>query len=144
MELDEHQLKNRIQWVRDLRSGQFTQGLRKLKRVDNNVTTYCCLGVACERVDPSNVSLMLHQTHTGDDSYSMAAAMMTSTFAFDEFGLSSADQADAAAWNDSGDYDFNRIADLIAWSTEHRIRFASVKAETVPDGYSVEWLKQFD
>ncbi len=36
--------KNARKWVKALRSGEYTQGRKKLRRGD----TFCCLGVACD------------------------------------------------------------------------------------------------
>lgn len=41
-------------WVAALRSGTYTQGQFKLRRLDN---TYCCLGVACDLAVQAGVSL---------------------------------------------------------------------------------------
>lgn len=44
---------NAQNWVKELRSGKWNQGMKKLcviKKVDNNTFNceYCCLGIACE------------------------------------------------------------------------------------------------
>lgn len=41
----------RQQWLEALRSGQYTQGHRYLRRSNN---TYCCLGVLCDLVGPND------------------------------------------------------------------------------------------
>lgn len=35
-------------WVKALRSGKYKQGRGKLRRVEDEVTKHCCLGVLCE------------------------------------------------------------------------------------------------
>lgn len=43
-EVREQQAKNRRDWVKALRSGQYQQGRKQLKDTD----FFCCLGVACD------------------------------------------------------------------------------------------------
>ncbi len=40
--------ENAKKWVELLRSGKYRQGTSLLCRHDDGVTSYCCLGVACE------------------------------------------------------------------------------------------------
>jgi hypothetical protein len=42
-------------WVAALRSGEYEQGVGKLRSLDNK---FCCLGVACDLVDPTQWSKM--------------------------------------------------------------------------------------
>lgn len=35
-------------WIEALRSGKYLQGPESLKRVDDGIAVYCCLGVLCE------------------------------------------------------------------------------------------------
>jgi hypothetical protein len=36
------------EWLKALKSGKYQKGKCKLAKIQNNVTKYCCLGVACE------------------------------------------------------------------------------------------------
>ena len=41
-------------WVDALRSGEYTQGRERLKQIDKEVVTHCCLGVLCELYNQQN------------------------------------------------------------------------------------------
>lgn len=148
--LNPAQLANRVQWVRDLTSGEFQQSQHTLaKRIAKRIATvdgegftygYCCLGVACVRIDPAHGSLTIG--HNGG-SHGVA---MPDTFAAEHYGLHPEnDQGAAMGWNDTEHYNFNRIADLIAYATEHSLYFNEVNEVigNVPEGYAIEWLAQF-
>lgn len=142
--LGTRQLANRVQWVRDLGSGGFTQAKGSLKKDlmyyedDPAEYGYCCLGVACERIAPRSPQLKLDPI--GGESESL----MTPSFAQTHLGIDDNDQEQAAIWNDEDRYDFKRIADLIAWATEHKIGFLEADSDDVPNGYRLAWLEQFD
>lgn len=135
MSLTNEQLQNRITWVRALLSGDYKQGRKTLKRNDGHDDFYCCLGVACELVHPTSRNLVFKL------SLSASGPMMDSN-ELEAFGMSEIDQRYAAGWNDNYEYDFNRIADLIAYATENGQSFSA--AIHASDGFAVEWLSQFD
>ena len=55
------------------------------------------------------------------------------------------DQDIAVEWNDNLGYNFATIADLVAYSTEHRLRFVDLPTiRNIPGGYAVKWLGQLD
>jgi hypothetical protein len=56
-------------WIDALRSGNYQQGQRRLRRVNN---TYCCLGVLCDIVDPTKWVLVENAESFVFGQYSMA------------------------------------------------------------------------
>lgn len=139
IELSDSQLENRVLWVRDLLSDQFEQGQKRLKTVslEDGKVTYCCLGVACERLYPDSDMLIIR-----DNGLSRGAYMNDATAAL--VGLDYGDQGQAGRWNDVHGFSFARIADLIAYATVEKVRFDHVQHHVVQEGYAVGWLRQFD
>ena len=45
--------KNRENWVAALRSGEYEQGRSRLMTVEGDKRSFCCLGVLCDIVTPS-------------------------------------------------------------------------------------------
>lgn len=139
IKLNETQLANRVQWIKDLLSGNYLQGegcLKTFGREDGRAE-YCCLGVAGEKIAPKSNKMKIKNGASADYLSRDAAILMG-------FGKDSTegsgDQSIAAGWNDESKYMFNRIADLVAYATEHRIRFKDIKRGQVSEGYAVEWL----
>lgn len=117
-------------WLNALRSGKYRQGMSALRRKRTNSYVYCCLGVLCERVNPSAWDGESHDKVTGFPSVAFAR----------EVGLASNDGAffvtpglierfprlaysypeyrsgSLAELNDSGNWSFNEIADLIEYT----------------------------
>lgn len=140
VKLGSRQLANRVQWVRDLLSDQFKQGKGVLKRGEDGQYYYCCLGVACERAMPRSPALKI--IYGLDES----VGIMIPAKAKEKFGLDEDDQDAAAEWNDTLNLSFSRIADVIAYATEHELRFYSdaISPGRVPYDYALQWLAQFD
>jgi hypothetical protein len=67
MSLTKEQVENRKKWVQALRSGKYRQGSGTLRRwVDGTETAYCCLGVACDVLDPNGwTDLSTHKFGAG-------------------------------------------------------------------------------
>lgn len=145
IKLRKRQVDNRVRWVRALLSGDYEQGKRSLKRLSHNVGNnlirykyeYCCLGVACEIVAPNANELKVRNLAIAG---STSLSYMKDRRAARKFGMSNLDQSVAVRWNDSRKYDFERIADLIAYATKERIPFVDVP-ESVPVGYATTWLE---
>lgn len=152
--LTDVQLNNRVQWVRDLLSGNFKQGNHSLTRKDPDTheVAHCCLGVACVRVDPENVQLQIPMNEYRSE------GMMHDDFAIEHFGLPYSDQRAFAGMNDSWGLTFAQIADVIAYTTANGIGANAVymggyhadhpigagrHEPIVPSGFAVEWLKQY-
>ena len=127
----------RVRWVRDLVSGNYTQGKGALKMQSGGSTKHCCLGVACEGLDPEYRELNL--THGTSIAYIIDKNAK-------KFGLTKEDQSEASRWNDTLGYDFDRIADMVAFATEFNTPFTMSKPirDSVNHGYAIEWLKQYD
>ena len=105
-------------WVAALRSGEYTQGQGSLK---NAKSEYCCLGVLCsvakkeglEVVEKYNTKLESY-TFDGDRTflpYSVRDWAQLSTEA--PYVLVGAGMERLDHLNDSGDFSFDQIADLI-------------------------------
>jgi hypothetical protein len=138
--LDNVQLANRIQWIKDLISGEFGQGEGCLKAVhDDGTIEYCCLGIACERVAPSSRSLVTRFDGTSGSYLPREAAILMGFGT--EFTEVNGDQHVAALWNDDKRLSFARIADLVAFATERKMRFREVQEYLVPVDYAIEWLE---
>lgn len=154
--LSENQRRNRVNWVKDLLSDLFNQANGILKESDSTGRfSYCCLGVACERVAPKSKNLVMEYSLGEDKSGSSDQAYLTPRVA-SLLGMASEwndDQNMASEWNDSHDLSFRRIADFVAYSTEHRLRFTdlpriddsvdpdSYPGDAVPEGFAVSWLE---
>lgn len=132
--LTPQQLENRVAWVKALRSPKFKQGHGYLKFVNGRETKHCCLGVACELVDPKSHRLEIYN-HIGR---SVGVSLDDDIIAL--FGMTAADQTRAVNWNDTACLTFRRIADLIAYATEYKMPFEEVQAHKVSENYSKRWL----
>lgn len=105
-------------WVAALRSGDYTQGLGSLK---NAKSEYCCLGVLCDVAQKEGLALIEKYrtyekafTFDGEKTflpYSVRDWAQLSTEA--PYVLVGAGMERLDHLNDSGDFSFNQIADLI-------------------------------
>lgn len=121
-------------WVAALRSGEYRQGQRRLVQEKSSGYSYCCLGVLCEvmgarRARASSDSVALDFEYGGDrEDAILPAALATEVGldvnpAVDVEGLTNLGElkpyvllggnVTLAALNDSGNYDFDEIADVI-------------------------------
>ena len=106
-------------WVKALRSGEYDQGKNRLLTVhDNDSKSFCCLGVLCE----------LHAQETGGhwekerglkweyrgQEGVLPGSVMEWSGVSNVNGRATGLNGSLILMNDSGDYDFNQIADLIA------------------------------
>ena len=93
-------------WVDALRSGKYLQGQSELNYTDEDGDArYCCLGVLRHVIDPEDYRFS-EETPGGDNTYLSADQLA-------EYGLRNEEQNILAEMNDSGDADFNVIADYI-------------------------------
>lgn len=136
MELNESQMLHRIQWVRDLISGEFKQGRHSLKVFIPDVS-YCCLGVALERIDPNSEYM---QRSVGG-CYSIGIGLNDEHESI--LGLSADEHAPLMNWND-GNQSFEFIADRIAYATDRGIYIDRENLAGVPLGFAKTWLEKLD
>jgi hypothetical protein len=96
-------------WLEALRSGEYKQGRRVLRKLD----TYCCLGVLCNLYDPSN----WHQTD-----YEESAAPIYKYYDRDSYpppnvllavGLEKQEAKKLAMYNDRFRMPFEQIASIL-------------------------------
>ena len=139
VKLGRRQLANRVAWVRDLLSGEYKQSHSRLKIVKDGVASHCCLGVACERLAPKSFNLEIRFILGSGPSNGSFMADKTAR----KLGLDYEQQTRAAEWNDSNEYSFARIADLVAYATNNRMNFEILVVEDVPQGYALTWLEQY-
>lgn len=92
----------RDRWCAALRSGEFRQGIDVL-RSDDEIPTYCCLGVLAAIAEPE---LWDGNVHDGE------VAELNSRH-LHEYGLTEGDQGRLISWNDRDQLNFNQIADKI-------------------------------
>lgn len=141
------QLANRVQWVRDLVSGDYVQGHGSLKRwTSSGNVLHCCLGVASEKLCPTSPHLRPEgdplagesTTSEGGTLPRSAARLLGMGDHSEELG---GDQKTAYTWNDNDHYSFERIADFIAWATEYGVPLTRVYPPNVPTDYAATWLE---
>lgn len=91
-------------WVGALRSGKYEQGLYSLRSKDNK---YCCLGVLCDVINPSDWVEQLDGGYT----YLGRGGVLPISIQ-EKFGVDEAAQGALVNMNDRGDT-FEQIADYI-------------------------------
>lgn len=110
----DHEIK--AKWVEALRSGKYKQGKGFLKyhNYDLGTDSYCCLGVLCEIL---NVHATYSQQEPESRSIGFGDQYDTAYLPHsvrNRVGLVNfSDQLNLSQRNDSGDWDFNSIADYI-------------------------------
>ena len=121
----------KAQWVAALRSGEYDQGHGALKLkwrgVKGQRSFYCCLGVLCDLIDPDGWDDNLW-THADADpvhnegyssSYALLPFSLVEKVGFTQDGQlpevtdRSGFRMTLAALNDSGDFTFSQIADIV-------------------------------
>lgn len=110
--------RNRARWVLELLdpANKQVNGTLIGRTTEGEVLGYCCLGLACQLVAPNSTALL---PDAWDPTFRMQVSKrgtMHDTTAW-EFGLTEDDQDIAADWNDSWEWDFPRIARMVAWIT---------------------------
>lgn len=135
--LTHDQILRRIQWVRALLSGDYVQGQSSLK-VWGEQECHCCLGVICELLTPNSTLL----ERCGRTHQSRGTNLAGEHLAL--LGMTASDDNTMCGMNDGGD-SFERIADVIAWATEHlQVFHDSYRSADIPGGYATEWLRKLD
>ncbi len=99
-------------WVKDLRSGKYIQGKRRLKALNNqtNLINHCCLGVICEEAGFQCTLRPDQQTYefeTADGRWE--TGMLSGAYLRDRYGLP-VDLTHLAGANDEGNKSFEDIA----------------------------------
>lgn len=124
--LSQHQVQSNRDWIAVLRAGTYDQGINGLSTRRDK---YCCLGVAC-RVkgldeisrDGSSDEFLTFQF----DENTRSSIYLGATWAWYEFGISKTGSMFSDLWkendmdlsilNDSGEFTFAMIADVIEYS----------------------------
>jgi hypothetical protein len=102
--------KVKKQWLKALRSGNYTQGQNRLaQRKQHSKTMYCCLGVLCDITPDLRRRRVRHVD--GIVAFADAETFLPSDFA-QKIGLDQDAQIKLANLNDGGE-DFNTIAHYI-------------------------------
>lgn len=111
------------QWTEVLRSGKYKQGRFSLRRYDkkSHRSTYCCLGVLCELAVNAGI-VTRHRDGTygrNHEDGTLPSEVRKWAGVHEPTGrLGPESPRTLAAANDSFNYDFNRIADLIEQNVE--------------------------
>jgi len=142
MELSYDQMLHRIQWVRDLVSGEYTQGCSSLKLFHADGTcSHCCLGVALEHIDPDSHLLMRESCGT---TFSVGVNLTKDLLIL---GMHEDEQGPLMRMNDGGE-SFETIADEIAYATERRVQINDADGvgwrKLAPAGFARVWLEALD
>jgi len=94
-------------WCDALESGKYIQGTEVLRKKENNIEKYCCLGVLCDILEPSKWSVIatnfIHYENSGLPIPSI----------IEKIGLTIQDSYKLVDMNDSGDYTFKDISNYI-------------------------------
>jgi hypothetical protein len=112
----------KAKWVEALRSDKYRQVQGRLRDVNGN--GFCCLGVLCDIVDPTQWEirgyLKAEKYFHGIDDYGKKWDMLPNSVAV-AVGLEGGDPVlgggRATYWNDDKDYSFDQIADIIEADT---------------------------
>lgn len=104
--------ENALKWVAALRSGDYEQTQGGLR----DTLGYCCLGVACEVAIQSGVQIEVTEPPELVPQVSWKYNGMSGTLplvVMDWLGVDDEFQEDCIGWNDSNEFDFDRIAENI-------------------------------
>lgn len=106
----------KAKWVAALRSGEYKQGIGRLRYDTDDGTSYCCLGVLCDLAEKEGIT-RLHlgeeesYAHYDDDADLLPPSVMRWA------GLDDSDTEirgyELTYYNDESQFSFNEIADLI-------------------------------
>lgn len=99
-------------WVAALRSGDYVQGRGALR---NDFNEFCCLGVLCNlhtQVNPEAVKMNTNPEAYFDETGILPEVVQHWAGMKNKVGQIKSEQA-LTIMNDSGDWDFNQIADFI-------------------------------
>lgn len=99
------------QWLTELKSGEYIQSKMYLKQVNKNKIVYCCLGVLCELSDGRWDNGIFHLSGGAGQNYSSDELLPTSLR--ESLGITSIEEGTLTSMNDSGEHDFEDIADWI-------------------------------
>lgn len=117
--MNEIQTENVKKWVESLLSGKYKQDTGRLRASGKDGSSYCCLGVACDIMDPEGWSERTSPWMGGKGPYwihkcSTVEGHYPQLKWFEEtFGLSESQMKYLARMNDAG-YPFYRIAGQIS------------------------------
>jgi len=116
--------KIKADWVAALRSGKYAQTTGQLKDVEANGPAYCCLGVLCDIVG-AKWDEDGRATYKDGESSGLLPRTVAKAVGFDaDDDYANCQEVDPCVWmgqekmtlselNDSGDYTFAQIADII-------------------------------
>lgn len=99
--------ENRTKWLGALRSGEYKQTRRRLRRylLESEEYVHCCLGVLCDVIAPRAWNPL--EIHDG------VSGVMPSARIKEAVGLSNGEADGLALFNDTHHWDFLRIADWL-------------------------------
>jgi hypothetical protein len=81
-------------WLEKLQDGSYEKGRHQLRNLDN---TYCCLGVACDILDPNGWKKLEHYWKHSREITSMSTTLSR------KIGLTIAEQGDLTDLNDNNE-----------------------------------------
>ncbi len=111
------------QWVKALRSGRYKQATESLLDDSGGIKLYCCLGVLCKLAEKAKIGKFKQDEH-GDfrffskdgkeiaENENLPKSVMKWAGLTDNFGFSY-DGKTLIDYNDTEDYSFKQIADII-------------------------------
>jgi hypothetical protein len=118
---EETQITNLRNWIAELRSGKYKQGVGTLRNLNDE---YCCLGVGCNVLDP-------YQWHEGSNRYNYSYLDKSlDHWLLESLGLTNSDQDTLIAMNDTQRKNFYAIADHI----ESRILGRLLAVQPIKEG----------
>lgn len=104
-------------WIDALRSGQYSQGIGKLKRSSNGETNYCCLGVACAvhpKVKETYTKFVIFKEREYEEvEIGIGSDIIQNKEIEKDFGLNTELQCELTEMNDYDGKSFSEIADWI-------------------------------
>ena len=104
-------------WVKALRSGEYPQGVDALQ----STNSFCCLGVLCKVGELEGIKVEFMEGKLFGDDLSNQSAIKNWSSVQSNMGIFNTTEylRNLVDINDSGEYDFNQIADLIEQTWEH-------------------------
>lgn len=114
----------KAEWLKALRSGEYEQiaGILKGRDAKTGKVGYCCLGVLCDVVDPEGFEderegVFRHRSYDGlpGEFVDLKAGNDYKTIVIPALPEDQRDFYELTELNDSGDFTFDQIADLIEY-----------------------------